>query len=49
VCSGEDSRFGSRSSGSERWLSLFMKMDEESSEKDLDFFRCVGCCVYGRI
>lgn len=43
VCSGKDLGFGSWSLGSEGWLIPFAKMDEGSSEKDLDFFCCVGC------
>jgi hypothetical protein len=36
--SDEGSEFDSWSSGSEGWLSPFARMDEESSEEDLDFF-----------
>jgi hypothetical protein len=43
VNSGEDSGFGSWSSDSEGCLSPFTKMDEESSEEDLDFL--LLCCM----
>jgi hypothetical protein len=44
-CSGEDSEFSSWLLGREGWLSPFTKMDEESSEEDLDFFVALDVSV----